>query len=208
MAWREDPKRRIILDSGSYSIRLGNAGNSAPSLIYDNFMAIDRNSGNKIFGPSLDAILDETKLIYEKNNIRGVTVRFEAYLTMLDDLMARLEMPKKTTGFYCEDFTMTLPILPFHPRKVMERHMEIYLEYYRYDGILVKPSSQFIYDHARSLYNADLEGKYQISKKYAVVIESSESATYITPYLNGQPVPKAIKRFFFPNSAWTLVEDF
>ena len=89
------------MDSGSYSIRLGNAGNNAPTFIYDNFIAIDRNSGNKIFGPSLDAILDETKLIYEKNNIRGVTVRFEAYLSMLDDLMARLSMPKKTTGFYC-----------------------------------------------------------------------------------------------------------
>ena len=127
MAWREDIRRRIILDSGSYSIRVGNAGNPVPNLIYDNFMAIDRNTGNKIFGPALDSIIDETKLIYEKNNVRGVTVRFESYLSMLDDLMARLEMPKKTTGFYCEDFSMTLPILPFHPRKVMERHMEIYL---------------------------------------------------------------------------------
>ena len=69
MAWREDPKRRIIMDSGSYSIRLGNAGAIAPTLIYDNFIAIDRSNGNKIFGPSLDAILDETKLIYEKNNL-------------------------------------------------------------------------------------------------------------------------------------------
>lgn len=68
-------------------------------------------------------------------------MRFEAYVTMLDELMARFEMPKKTTGFYCEDYSMTLPILPFHPRKVMERHMEIYLEYYRFDGMFVKPSS-------------------------------------------------------------------
>jgi hypothetical protein len=46
---------------------------------------------------------------------------------MLDELMAKMEMPKKTTGFYCEDFTMTHPILPYQPRKIMERHMEIYL---------------------------------------------------------------------------------
>jgi hypothetical protein len=46
---------------------------------------------------------------------------------MLDDLMAKMEMPKKTTGFFCEDFTITFPTLPYHPRKVMERHMEIYL---------------------------------------------------------------------------------
>ena len=76
MAWRDDPRRRIVMDSGSYHIRLGNASTPTPTFIYDNFIAIDRNSGNKIFGPSLDAILDETKLIYEKNNIRGVTVRF------------------------------------------------------------------------------------------------------------------------------------
>ncbi len=66
---------------------------------------------------------------------------------------------------------MTLPILPYHPRKVMERHMEIYLEYYRFDGIFVKPSSEFIYNHARSIYNADLRNTpYQISDRYALVV--------------------------------------
>lgn len=84
MAWREDSRRRIVIDSGSYSIRLGNASTIVPTFVYDNFIAIDRNTGNKIFGPQLENILDETKLIYEKNNIRGVTVRFEAYVNMLD----------------------------------------------------------------------------------------------------------------------------
>ena len=204
MAWREDPKRRIILDSGSYSIRLGNAATVEPSFTYDNFIAIDRNSGNKIFGSALDTVLDETKLIYEKNNVRGVTVRFEAYLSMLDELMAKLEMPKKTTGFFCEDFSMTLPTLPYHPRKVMERHMEIYLEYYRYDGICVKPSSQLIYDHARSVYNRDLQHTpYRISQEYAVVVESSESATYITPFRKGEPVKAAVKRYSGRYAEWT-----
>jgi len=187
---------------------LGNAGSLEPSFIYDNFIAIDRNSGNKVFGSALDTILDETKLIYEKNNIRGVTVRFEAYLSMLDELMAKLEMPKKTTGFFCEDFSMTLPVLPYHPRKVMERHMEIYLEYYRYDGINVKASSQLIYDHARSVYNQDLEyTPFKISDKYAVVIESSESATYITPYYNGEPVRQAVKRYSAYYLEWMLEEN-
>jgi len=187
---------------------LGNAGSLEPSFIYDNFIAIDLNSGNKVFGSALDTILDETKLIYEKNNIRGVTVRFEAYLSMLDELMAKLEMPKKTTGFFCEDFSMTLPVLPYHPRKVMERHMEIYLEYYRYDGINVKASSQLIYDHARSVYNQDLEyTPFKISDKYAVVIESSESATYITPYYNGEPVRQAVKRYSAYYLEWMLEEN-
>lgn len=84
MAWREDSRRRIVIDSGSYSIRLGNASTIVPAFVYDNFIAIDRNTGNKIFGPQLENILEETKLIYEKNNIRGVTVRFEAYVNMLD----------------------------------------------------------------------------------------------------------------------------
>jgi len=76
MAWQTDNRRRIVIDSGSYSIRLGNASTPQPSFIYDNFIAIDRTTGNKIFGPTLESILDETKLIYEKNNVRGVTVRF------------------------------------------------------------------------------------------------------------------------------------
>lgn len=53
MAWREDNRRRIVIDSGSYSIRLGNASSAVPSFVYDNFMAIDRTSGSKIFGPAL-----------------------------------------------------------------------------------------------------------------------------------------------------------
>ena len=73
-----------MIDSGSYSIRLANGSTIVPTCVYDNFIAIDRNTGNKIFGPQLENILDETKLIYEKNNIRGVTVRFEAYVNMLD----------------------------------------------------------------------------------------------------------------------------
>jgi len=82
--WRSDPSRRIVIDNGSYSIRLGNASTNVPQFNYDNFIAIDRQSGNKIWGSQLDSIMDETKLIYEKNNIRGVTVKFEYYVNMLD----------------------------------------------------------------------------------------------------------------------------
>jgi actin-related protein len=64
MTWRDNNERRIIIDNGSYSIRLGNASSFEPLFVYDNFIAIDRQSGNKIWGPQLDAILDETKLIY------------------------------------------------------------------------------------------------------------------------------------------------
>ena len=90
---------------------------------------------------------------------------------------------------------MTLPLLPYHPRKVMERYMEIYLEYLRFDGIYVEPSSTLIYEQAKNMYNPDLAGsKYAISEKYAVVVETSESATYITPFFEGKPVKEAIKR--------------
>jgi actin-related protein len=58
MAWRNDINRRIVIDSGSYSIRIGNAGSYQPMFVYDNFMAIDRSSGNKIFGQQLDNMLD------------------------------------------------------------------------------------------------------------------------------------------------------
>jgi len=57
-AWREDLTRRIVLDNGSYSIRLGNASTYTPLFNYDNFIAIDRQSGNKIWGSQLDTILD------------------------------------------------------------------------------------------------------------------------------------------------------
>lgn len=52
--------------------------------------------------------------------------------------------------------------------------MEIYLEYLRFDGIYVEPSSALLYEQAKKLYNPDLAGtNYAISEKYAVVVESS-----------------------------------
>lgn len=73
--------------------------------------------------------------------------------------------------------------------------MEIYLQYYRFDGIVVQPSSVLMYDYARHVYNQELKGtEYKISDKYALVVESSESATYITPFFEGKPIKKAIKR--------------
>ncbi len=56
--------------------------------------------------------------------------------------------------------------------------MEIYLEYYRFDGIYVDLSSQLIYNYAKKLYNEDLaplgqNNNYAISEKYAIVVESS-----------------------------------
>lgn len=64
------------MDSGSYTIRIGTAASLQPSITYLNCIAIDRSSGNKLFGSQLENIFDESKLIYEKNNVRGVTVKF------------------------------------------------------------------------------------------------------------------------------------
>ena len=90
---------------------------------------------------------------------------------------------------------MTLPILPYHPRKIMERHMEIYLEYFRFDSVLVKQSAELLYQSAQHHYNHTLkEVGMELSRSNAVVVESSESATYITPFQHGQPVKESVKR--------------
>lgn len=46
------------MDSGSYSIRLGTAASTQPTINYLNCIAIDRSTGNKLFGPQLENILD------------------------------------------------------------------------------------------------------------------------------------------------------
>lgn len=58
MTWREDPKKRVIMDSGSYTIRLGTAASIHPSINYLNCIAIDRSSGNKLFGQQLENVFD------------------------------------------------------------------------------------------------------------------------------------------------------
>lgn len=102
---------------------------------------------------------------------------------------------------------MTLPLLPYHPRKVMERYMEIYLEYLRFDAISVQPSSALLYDSAKNHYPELVGTPYALSHKYAVVVESSESATYITPFFEGEPVKQAIKRYIQEDVEWTWGES-
>jgi hypothetical protein len=46
------------MDSGSYTIRLGTAASNQPSITYLNCIAIDKLTGNKLFGPQLENILD------------------------------------------------------------------------------------------------------------------------------------------------------
>lgn len=58
MTWREEAKRRIIMDSGSHTIRLGTAASPQPTITYLNCIAIDRSTGNKLFGHQLDNIFD------------------------------------------------------------------------------------------------------------------------------------------------------
>lgn len=58
MHWRDSLERRLVIDSGSHTIRLGTAASNTPSINYLNCVAIDRTSGNKLFGPQLDNIFD------------------------------------------------------------------------------------------------------------------------------------------------------
>jgi hypothetical protein len=46
------------MDSGSYMIRLGTAASNNPSINCLNCIAIDRTSGNKIYGSQLENIFD------------------------------------------------------------------------------------------------------------------------------------------------------
>lgn len=58
MHWRDSLERRLVIDSGSETIRLGTAASYQPQITYLNCIAIDRSTGNKIFGSQLDNIFD------------------------------------------------------------------------------------------------------------------------------------------------------
>lgn len=77
MNWRSNPEKRLVLDNGSSRIRLGNASSSTPQLAWHNLLAIDRKTGSKLMGDDIIRIWDETKVVYERPNVRGVTVKFD-----------------------------------------------------------------------------------------------------------------------------------
>ena len=170
---------------------------SKPTFHYDNFIAIDRQSGNKNMG-QLDLFLMKTKLIYEKNNIRGVT----KILVLCDHAwLAYVKNVKclKTTDFTVKIWLHYSPNITLPSSKISASYGN-HLEYYCFDGIYVDLSSQFIYNHAKEIYNKELnkignKGNYGISDKYAIVVESSK-VPLISLHFKEKLVMKANQKVF------------
>ena len=126
MNWRSNPEKRIILDNGSSKIRLGNAGSSTPQLSWHNLIAIDKKTGHKLMGDDIIRIWDETKVVYEKPNVRGVTVKFDQEMNLWEEMFNNLDYLKqeqRNFGMDLSDYSMTLPLLPHRPRQILERYL-------------------------------------------------------------------------------------
>ncbi|KAL4468897.1 hypothetical protein ABPG72_009167 [Tetrahymena utriculariae] len=185
--WKTNSNKRLIVDNGSWEIRLGSALNEVPNLTYYNLLGIDRKNGNLLCGENLNNYKDEANLIYVKPQVRGVVVDWDHEVHLWEKMLdAQTEFESKQNEL--QSYSISILQNPCVPDKVRQRMIEVCFEYFGFDAIYPALSQQMSQIYALDKYNK------KISDTFQLVIEIGHSATYFVPFFDGQPINYAIKR--------------
>ncbi|EGR32566.1 hypothetical protein IMG5_077470 [Ichthyophthirius multifiliis] len=179
--WHTNFQKRIIIDNGSWEIRLGNATNQNPMILQQNLL------GNLLYGEQLNNYLDESNLIYIKPQVRGVTVDWDHEIHLLEKMLDDL------TGFEQKQnelasYSISYIYNPCMPEKVRQRIIETCFEYFGFDAIypaLSQKMSQIFFKH---------NYPNKLSDQFQLLIEIGHSATYFVPFFDDEVVNYGIKR--------------
>lgn len=100
-----------------------------------------------------------------------------------------LKDEQRNFGMDLSSYSLTFPLLPYRPKQILNRYLEIFFDHFKFDVVLPVQSSILIYEKAKRDYGSKvLATEYELSNKFCLVIESSDSATHITPIMNGEIV--------------------
>lgn len=78
-------------------------------------------------------------------------------------------------------------MLPCVPISIQQRYFEIFFEHFNFEAVMPCHSSTLLYEKAKKDYSSkSMKQGYELSNRYSLVVESSESGTYYTPYIEGE----------------------
>jgi actin-related protein len=139
-------------------------------------------------GEQFGQIWDETKMIYYRPNVRGATMKFDHEMTLWEEILKRVEgVEERKSGFDLFDFSLTFPLLPCMPQSVLARYFEIFFEHFNFEAVLPYHSSTLLYEKARKDYGSRLmQPGFELNNRYGLMVESSESGTYFSPFIEGE----------------------
>lgn len=86
-------------------------------------VGIDKATGAKLIGDQLNHVWSETKMIYYRPNVRGVTMKFDHELTLWEEMLKKIDsVEEKKTGYDLSDCSLTFPMMPCVPSSIQQRY--------------------------------------------------------------------------------------
>lgn len=156
--------------------------------------ALDRRSGNLLYGKNLDGLLDEYYYSYKTPQTRGVLVNFDQEILLFEEILENLTNQKSNYNTY----SLLLTIQLFTPEKVKERILEMVFEYFDFGSFLpINPQVTKLIILFLSLLKEAIKevcNSKGISDKFLLIVESSHSATYLVPIFDSEIMNFACKR--------------
>lgn len=186
MDWQTSPSSRLVIDLGSLSLRMGPASSEMPALRWFNMIGNHKKSGDKIFGETLEQLLEEDQFLYAKPMTKGLLVNKDTENELLLKMFEKIGIDNHTSAFKSLSLTASCP--PFCPVKVKQEIIELAFEYYSFAALSLVSSAQALYQRAKST-----DG-FLKDQRFAMIVESSHSSTHVTPFFDGNPVSFAAKR--------------
>lgn len=123
-------------------------------------------------------------------------MKFDHEMTLWEEILKRIEgVEEKKSGFDLFDFSLTFPFLPCMPQAVIARYFEIFFEHFNFEAVMPYHSSLLLYEKAKKDYsNKIMAPGFELSNRFSLIVESSESATYITPFLDGEMKMQGVRK--------------
>jgi actin-related protein len=130
--WRETNGKRIVLDNGSFKIRVGLAGLKDETFQQGrNLIAHQKRSNDTLIGYECEKVLNESSFRYSKPHVRGVLTNFDTQLTIWAKMFHDLLEDKNGKGY---SLTFINPYLL--PSRSKEKFLEILFDFYSFNAVL------------------------------------------------------------------------
>ena len=170
----------LILDNGSYSLKVGYSGDQCPRLI-PNAVFKSKSERRRIFvGSEIEDCKDLSGLFYVVPFQKGYLVNWDIQ-RQIWDLAFGSNMCN--VDYTSTDLMLTEPLFNFP--SVRESHLEVFLEEYNFKSLTITPAPVL------SSYNYTSTHK---ATPCCLVVDVGYSFTHITPFHQNRMIMEGIKR--------------
>lgn len=129
-SWKESTSKRLVLDNGSFNLRIGVAGQKESRFVGRNMIASHKRNSEVLACDKVDSVMKEASYRYSKPHVRGVLTNFDIQMNIWNKQFGKYVQDKNYKNW---SLTISTPcVLPLRSK---EKLMEVLFEYYGFGGV-------------------------------------------------------------------------